>query len=72
MTTFQEISTSRRANRRFHNQCVRQTIGFIRYHADLARKGSDMSNGLLRSYRATLVKGLEDRANYNYFDGGRA
>lgn len=68
MTTYQEISTSKRFNRKFHNGCVKQTIGFIRYHIREIRHGSDMSKALLKSYRATLIKNLEDRKNYKYLN----
>lgn len=63
------VFTCARANRAFWNGCIYQTIGFIRENARLvAVHGSNsIYPAMLRGYRATLCKQLEQRrARYYY------
>lgn len=61
-----DIRTSKRFNRSFHNECVKHAIIFLRYHKDLAVKGSEKSAALARSYLCDLEVALENRRDYKY------
>lgn len=65
MTTLEEISKCKHKNRLFHNSCVKQSIGFIRYYEKYPL--NDHYAMLAKNYRKSLCKKFLDRKNYEYF-----
>ena len=65
MTTFQEISTNKRANRSFWNAHIRFLIALVR---EYEKTSTEQSLALARSYRASIDKALTERANFEYFE----
>lgn len=66
MSTLKEISTSKHANRLYHNGQIKFRIALIREYDRLAAGGSDLYKRLASIYRSTLIKHLTDRRNYKY------
>lgn len=65
MNTYNEISTSKKVNRKFWNDHAKFTIALIR---DYERINSDKYLALARSYRGTLQRALENRSTYKYLE----
>jgi hypothetical protein len=65
MTTFQGISTSKRSNRSFWNAHISFLIASVREHQ---RLNNEKSQAFIRSYKCSIEKALESRANFEYLN----
>lgn len=65
MTTYQEISTSKRLNRKFWNAHIKFLISMLREHQ---RLNCEKSKAFINSYRCSIEKALESRSCFEYLE----
>lgn len=67
MTTYQEISTSKRLNRKFWNNHIKFLICMLREHQKI---NCDKSKAFVNSYKCAIEKAIESRRCFEYLIKG--